>query len=662
MPDKPLTVATYAAGASLAAITLVYVFGPTFFMDSEAATTSASARKRGVVGLTNSANDCFINSVLQALAGLGELRRYLIREVHRRDLDRDTIYSLPVDESPRRDGKVINKRSREGMQKGLVTKAVKDMLDILNKRTIYKERVSAGPFIKALENAFNQQFNRSQQDAQEFLHIVAERLCEEYYAGRKARRKARQLALHPTQQGLDSNSTSGDNGIDAKSTEKDEADAANVGSQALEQTPNEPASHEMKDGKQDVQEGSDQKKDVKEEEEEEKAAAEEEDAFPLEGCEESIIECTFCHFKPKPTQNTFVTLTLHVPQVLSTTLAKCLDGHFQIEYIDDWKCEKCRLQMLLDLRQREWEKSISEMDRNSIQAEMTRIRAAMEKDPENIPKNIKIPENLKAPPRRIARHLRMTVFPKVLAIHLSRSTYDPRSLSSKNMAKVSFPEQLALGGLLDRKNYKLLGLVTHKGSHNSGHYEGLRRQYMPSPFATRNPFSYSGAYSGIPSHNPSVAPSHRVTALRPHKDGPNSSSASLDVDLDAPSPATESIPSLPSNSSEFTRDSIDSSTPSSKQAPTSVPRLSSSSSSRANGSIPGSRKTLQASTLKREKSSIISKAPSISDISRFKRKKKSNDRWWRISDDKIKESKTSDVLDMQQEVYLLFYELEADAE
>ena len=33
-------------------------------------------------------------------------------------------------------------------------------------------------------------------------------------------------------------------------------------------------------------------------------------------------------------------------------------------------------------------------------------------------------------------------------------------------------------------------------------------------------------------------------------------------------------------------------------------------------------------------------------------------RWWRISDDKIKESKTSEVLGMQKEVYLLFYELD----
>ena len=67
MPEKATTIATYAAGASLAAITLVYVFGPTFFLDDEA--TSASTKKKGVVGLSNAANDCFSNSVLQALAG-----------------------------------------------------------------------------------------------------------------------------------------------------------------------------------------------------------------------------------------------------------------------------------------------------------------------------------------------------------------------------------------------------------------------------------------------------------------------------------------------------------------------------------------------------------------------------------------------------------------
>jgi ubiquitin carboxyl-terminal hydrolase 16 len=42
------------------------------------------------------------------------------------------------------------------------------------------------------------------------------------------------------------------------------------------------------------------------------------------------------------------------------------------------------------------------------------------------------------------------------------------------------------------------------------------------------------------------------------------------------------------------------------------------------------------------------------------KRRKPAERWWRISDEKIKESKTSEVLGMQREVYLLFYELERE--
>jgi ubiquitin carboxyl-terminal hydrolase 16 len=41
-----------------------------------------------------------------------------------------------------------------------------------------------------------------------------------------------------------------------------------------------------------------------------------------------------------------------------------------------------------------------------------------------------------------------------------------------------------------------------------------------------------------------------------------------------------------------------------------------------------------------------------------KPKKRVSDKWWRVSDEKVKEAKTSEVVGMQKEVYLLFYELE----
>lgn len=48
----------------------------------------------------------------------------------------------------------------------------------------------------------------------------------------------------------------------------------------------------------------------------------------------------------------------------------------------------------------------------------------------------------------------------------------------------------------------------------------------------------------------------------------------------------------------------------------------------------------------------------LGEKARAKRKAKKRDNlWWRVSDDKVKESKTTEVLGMQKEVYLLFYEL-----
>jgi ubiquitin carboxyl-terminal hydrolase 16 len=53
------------------------------------------------------------------------------------------------------------------------------------------------------------------------------------------------------------------------------------------------------------------------------------------------------------------------------------------------------------------------------------------------------------------------------------------------------------------------------------------------------------------------------------------------------------------------------------------------------------------------------KSPTTADLAKLKKKqRKANVRWWRISDDRVKESSTGQVLGMQKEVYLLFYELD----
>ncbi|KAJ5499807.1 Peptidase C19 ubiquitin carboxyl-terminal hydrolase 2 [Penicillium expansum] len=610
MQEKPTTVAAYAAGASLAAVALFYVFGPNYTIDGDE--SNDSNRKKSIVGLSNLANDCFINSVLQALAGLGDLRVYLIHELHRRQLDGPEIYhTLPSEDelSPARSDKL-----RE-LQQGITTRALKEMLDRLNERPIYKKTISARDFIQALEYAFRTRISRNQQDAQEFLQIVLERLCDEYHAGARARQRA--LGAIDAA----ASSTAGEEGSSQESSSEVEVRIDDGSANGL------PAIIDTK---------------LKE--------IDRESGFPFEGKMESQIECQFCHYQYKPNQTAFVNLTLQVPQKSSTTLNSCFDGLLKTEYIEDFRCDRCRLQHAVDAKTTELARARTQGDRYRLEQEISRIREALETDPEAELEGIVFPPSETAPKRRIARHMRITAFPKVIAIHLSRSIFD-QSSSSKNAAKVSFPERLPLGSILSQKWYKLLAIVCHKGSHHSGHYESFRRNHIYPPFSTPEVFS-SYAQSRTVSQNPSAAPSPRIVPRSsPDTDGDRSiSRADSSTSLSGAS-ATQLTPPQPQPTSSGSRRSFQSTT-----SRSSKPTLSPTSDSNS----PTTDQGRWSPSSPRPSHSIPrpSQDAPTGVSSRLRRRRKPNDRWWRISDEKIKECKTSDVLGMQREVYLLFYELE----
>ncbi|KAI1373704.1 cysteine proteinase [Hypoxylon crocopeplum] len=640
MPEKPLTVATYAAGASLAAITLFYVFAPNYFLDSD----SNSARKKGVVGLSNPANDCFINSILQALAGLTDLRIYLIRENHRRSIDDAWVYQAIVEDPAYKN---TPEWKTKGLQAGLVTKGLKDILDRLNERPIYRKTISASPFIRVLEIAFKQRISRQQQDAQEFLHVVAERLCDEYHAGRRARQAARgrggvEAAVNPS------------GPLDGEAIEERLAKLAING-----------------DGSADGVESNEEVPMIE-------AAAlasssGDEEGFPMEGRYESQIECQKCGFKTKSTESTFCTLTLNVPQTSSTSLNACLDGFFKTEYIDDFKCDKCRLIHAKDLLEAQASRSDSESFRADARQAIEKLQYAVDTDPERPPPDVELPPMRDAPTCRIAKHTRLTGFPKIMAIHLSRSIYS--NISQKNSAKVAFPEQLIMGSLLQRKKYKLLGAVTHKGSHHSGHYESFRRQNVSLPYSTPNAFQASGIFTK--SATPSPASTPRVgTMQKSGEPSPIASTPDLTSSSSGASSSNQSVDALPRPSSDSTpQASTSNSQFSFRRSPTllsskdresdsislkSVAASARSTMSRISHSARNSRPSSPASKTPVAPSATNGKAVITKANGSKPKRRKQNDRWWRISDEKIKEAKTSEVLGMQREVYLLFYELDRE--
>ncbi|KAG6007270.1 hypothetical protein E4U21_006188 [Claviceps maximensis] len=681
MPDKPSSVISYAAGASLAAVALIYVFGPTFAIDHDSSSTS---KKKTVVGLRNQANDCFINSVLQALAGLGDLRIYLIRETHRRRIQDPAVYANLV--QPLGTAK-LEQWKLQGLQDGLVTQGLKEMLDALNERPLTRKSVSALPFVRVLEVAFKQRISRQQQDAQEFLQIVAERLKDEYHAGQRAR-------FYADKNGLDRASSNGIKDTATNNGEDQKHDADHAGSRDDGDSHAETQSTVSKktamdgvgvgvsgggggggEGEGAHHHGSGAPSLNSQATSDPDSLALDmpldlEEGFPLEGKYESHLECQTCKYQTQPREETFCTLTLAVPQVSSTSLNSCFDGVFKTEFIDDFKCEMCRLLFVKSKLEHEMAMSDSETFIAQTQDSINKLQMAIDTDPEKPPEDVDLGDIRYAPKRRIAKTTRISIFPKVLALHLSRSIYGIGQITQKNSAKVAFPEELPVGGLMDQHRYKLLGTVMHRGGHNSGHYEAFRRQNQPSPYHNANTFQQSDVYSKSPTPMPTPEIAPRSTQNSPAISTPELLSSSV-TNMSTPSLVSLSLAgpsrSVPASVNTNNSDSNSVSTGSEREREKEHQkgRQKKKEKEKDKDAETGSLRSVAASTRSIFSKLTTSKAgqdlvtmSSNCASKRAKHRKSTPDKWWRVSDEKVREAKTAEVLGMQREVYLLFYELE----
>ncbi|KAK6512345.1 hypothetical protein TWF481_001233 [Arthrobotrys musiformis] len=677
--SKPPILA-YAAGAGLAAGVLIYVFGPTFFIDGNGNGMNSAAgggkRKQTVVGLYNPANDCFVNSVLQALAGCGELRKFLGARMRVQE---------EIEEAER--GGFVCKGRRPAL-----TRALKVMLDKLNERPLYRKTISTRDFIYELERVFRSRISRNQQDAQEFLQIVAQTLAEEYEAQEKIRlvlkkfeekkkleekkdegqEEEQEEGKEGEEEGKQEGSASGDDtseesfevvpAAEEASEEGKEAEPVDIStvesekstSEEPESTVTEPSTPGTSNDEEEEETSStetdkesskpkpkhitlDAKVKELEKEEEEKKEEEKEElkvpefGMPMEGKLESGIQCLVCGFEPKPTGSTFVVLTLNVPVRSSVTLDDCFNEHLSTEFIDDFQCAKCKLIKTISVQEKRLATTKDEKEAAALRECLETLNHSLTTNPEEIPKDTPLlpSPKLTTVKSRIAKRTYFAHCPDVLAIHLSRSIFD--YYSRKNGCKVSFPEELLLGPLLSRSKYKLLGLITHRGSHDSGHYECYRRQNShPPPYSTPMPVMVPKVETAPLTP---VTPVTVSTADTPVSQTPGASQVNLEKSGESSNGSSTPAPSVPQQDDEDEK--------------------------KKNGSTtalpPAAEKTAVPTAA--GKASKVDTLSLKSFPSKGKKAKAGVDsRWWRISDDSVKEVKTGDVLGLQKEVYLLFYE------
>ncbi|KAI5289063.1 hypothetical protein KEM52_000917, partial [Ascosphaera acerosa] len=434
------------------------------------------------------------------------------------------------------------------LQRADVTRALKQMLDALNERPIYRKTTTIQPFVRAIERAYQAAINRNQQDAQEFLQIVLERIHEEYEAVERVRREARRRGLLP--RGM-----RGEQGLRRRrppaADKPDEAVAMTVaetiavdegvtrvvspGGAVLEQPPSDitstatatsssssapssdsespPSSSSLRSDQATTSSSDhdgggggedDHDNDVGPDPAQLEPTSPAAIPFPFAGQLTSQVECRACGYRPKPTTTGFVTLTLQIPQDKGTaTLASCLDTLLMTEYIEGYRCDRCALVHALEARQAQIHKlrsrgrstpastSTAADPLAQLNDEVRRIEHALATDPETPPPGLDV-VSPSTPKRTIARTTRIVSYPRVLAIHLSRSLFGGSYASStKNAAKVAFPETLRLGrrvlaGDGQERRYRLVSIVCHKGSsHNSGHYECMRRCVVREPVGTK---------------------------------------------------------------------------------------------------------------------------------------------------------------------------------
>ncbi|KAI7866180.1 hypothetical protein BDF14DRAFT_1816942 [Spinellus fusiger] len=231
---------------------------------------------------------------------------------------------------------------------------------------------------------------------------------------------------------------------------------------------------------------------------------------PFTGLLASRLSCMQCGYTEAVRHFSFNNIQLSLPEKCTTTLESCLDQFTAMEYLSDASCRKCSLINTLHEMSMESESiyqqlasdttSDNEMKTraetlDTMRAQIQqRLNANIVDDITQLPLSFPVPHHTVS--RASSKQVMIAKSPKILCLHINRSSFHPSGTILKNPCHVKFPEYLSLSlystsntlqtqpqlpisayeeGDYSSPRYRLMSIIVHYGSHHSGHFITYKR-------------------------------------------------------------------------------------------------------------------------------------------------------------------------------------------
>ncbi|GAN02916.1 cysteine proteinase [Mucor ambiguus] len=472
-----------------------------------------------ILGLANSQNYCFVNSVLQAFATLATLRSYLAERV-----DEQGDESAPV--VPQNEFILQS-----------VACALYATIEMLNRPLPKPRSITPTDFLRALERKSGGTINRDQQDAHELFQIISSVLTSEEEI--QYRENATSLLDAATLRGF----AFGDNDPNGDNFETSSVSSFGTTASMWSSFSVCTVGGHLRPRRRSPRN-------------------------PFTGLAASKISCMNCGYTAPIRHHTFDNISLSAPQTSNCTLEDCLKTYTKVDFLNDFQCRKCTLVATLESMTQELNALEQGEERATIlNIDIGRIKDALQSNIEATLYGVSL-----VTPQAAPRTTKQTMFanpPKSLCLHISRSIYHPSGMIQKNHCQVEFSEFLdlapyttngylntteptaslssppptpvlphtrtsrtslvylrnmanghrfthhqqdGLGVALLNSNkedrpiqnalpslsvvpvsraiqYKLCAVIVHYGNHNSGHFVTYRRKKLPTGHEVRSPLS-----------------------------------------------------------------------------------------------------------------------------------------------------------------------------